>query len=83
MSNNNRILIYQELNKGYQKIYETINETLKKEIFKHDNIDEIDSVKLCLNQLISELNSRIRWLNNKIKQEEEVDKIFIEQKINK
>lgn len=77
MSDNNRVLVYQELNKGYQKIYKVINKVLKKEIFKHDNIDEIGSIKCYLNSKISELNDRIKWLDNKIKQEEELDKLFI------
>lgn len=77
MSDNNRVLLYQELIKRYQKIYETINETLKKEIFEHDDIDEIGSMKYYLNSKISELNDRIKWLDEKIKQEKEVDKLFI------
>lgn len=79
MSDNNRILLYQELIKIHQKINEDINEILKKDIFKHDNIFEILSIKQYLNNISLEIKNRIKAFNVSIKQEEEVDKIFIEQ----
>lgn len=77
MSDNNRILLYKELIFYYEKLNKDINKTLKKEIFKHDNIFEILALKQYLNNISSEIKNRVEAFNRDIKQEEEIDKLWL------
>lgn len=77
MSDNNRILLYKELIIYYGKVNKAINKTLKKEIFKHDNIFEILAMKQYLTNISLEIKNRVEAFNKAIKQEEEIDNLWL------
>lgn len=77
MSDNNRILLYKEMIRHCEKLVNQINRVVNKKIFTNDNIIEIREYKNYLESDANGLKRKIERLKELIKQEEEIDKLWL------
>lgn len=77
MSDNNRILLYKEMIRHYEKLLNQINRVINKKVFANDKIIEIRQYKNYLESDARGLTLEIERFKNLIKQEQEIEKLWI------